>query len=474
MSLASKVRRTSRTFLLTLLPVLMLGFMTDKLASAGTTRQVGPGQTYATIQACLNAAASGDICNVHAGTYTESPVFQTSGVTLQANSGDAPIVTGGIDIKSNANSTVNGFTLPSFSGSGSGAIHAYNTTGGIIRNNTISGGLGAGIYVRLSTNFQIYGNTVHAMQGSPGGTDADGIVVTSTNSTDGTYAHGVRVFNNTVYENHQDGIIINGEWLSIYDNLVHDNIYSDALTTHPDGIECNGISDGYTGCVHTLVYSNVVYDQSQNIYFNGLGTADEDSDIWIFNNVVYTNPYSSTGVNLATSMVCCNINLWNGKSVYIYNNTLGNSQNGYMSVFLQTFADAHVKNNIFNSPNGPALDIPNSAVVAELDNNLYNAPTLVQWNGSNLNTIAAVRSTTGMEKSGLQGNPLTGPFPTPTLQPGSPAIGAGEDLTSIGVSQLDVDIANIHRPATGAWDIGAYVYTAGEINPPTNLTAIVR
>src|SRR5262249_40130362 len=138
--------------------------------SAGTTRQVGAGQTYTTIQACLNAAASGDICNVHAGTYNESPVFQKSSVTLQANSGEAPIVTGGIDIKSNANSIVDGFTLPSFNGSGSGAIHAYNTTSGIIRNNVISGGLGAGIYVRLSTNFQIYGNTVHVMKGSPGGT----------------------------------------------------------------------------------------------------------------------------------------------------------------------------------------------------------------------------------------------------------------------------------------------------------------
>jgi hypothetical protein len=312
------------------------------------------------------------------------------------------------------------------------------------------------------------------MQGSPGGTDADGIVVTSASSIDGTYATGIRIFNNTVYENHQDGVIINGQWISVYGNLVHDNIYSDGLTTHPDGIECNGISDGYTGCIHTLVYNNVVYDQSQNIYFEGLGTPSQNSDLWIFNNVVFTNPVSSTGVDLANSIVCCNINLHNGTTVHIYNNTLGNSENGFMSVFLQTYSDAHVKNNIFNSPNGPGLDIPNSSVVAELDNNLYNAPTLVQWNGSNLNTIASVRSTTGMEQHGLQADPLTAPFPTPTLQSGSPAIGAGANLTSMGLSQLDADITGASRPATGAWDIGAYAYNSGKPEPPTNLTATVQ
>ena len=307
-----------------------------------------------------------------------------------------------------------------------------------------------------------------------GGTDADGLVITSANSTDGTYAHGVQVYNNTVYENHQDGIIINGNWLSIYGNLVHDNIYSDALSTHPDGIECNGISDGYTGCVHTLVYNNTVYDQSQNIYFNGLGTAAEDADIWIFNNVVYTNPVSSTGVNLATSMVCCNINLYNGATVYILNNTLGNSQNGFMSIFLQSFSDAHVKNNIIDNLTGVGLQVPDSSVVAELDYNLYNGPTLVQWNGTSLNTIAAVRSSTGFESHGLAGNPLINPFPTATLQAGSPAIGAGVNLTSLGVTQLDSDIIGDARSNSGAWDIGAYGNDPLKVDPPTDLRAVVH
>ena len=63
-----------------------------------TTRQVGAGQTYPTIQSCLNAAVSGDTCNVHAGTYNENAVFQGSGITLKANPGDQPVVNGSIDI----------------------------------------------------------------------------------------------------------------------------------------------------------------------------------------------------------------------------------------------------------------------------------------------------------------------------------------------------------------------------------------
>jgi hypothetical protein len=74
-----------------------------------TQREVGTGQTYGTIQTCMNAAASGDICNVHAGTYTETVSFQTNGVTLQVNSGDTVILKGTIDILSYANSIVDGF-----------------------------------------------------------------------------------------------------------------------------------------------------------------------------------------------------------------------------------------------------------------------------------------------------------------------------------------------------------------------------
>ena len=51
------------------------------------------------------------------------------------------------------------------------------------------------------------------------------------------------------------------------------------------------------------------------------------------------------------------------------------------------------------------------------------------------------------------------------LSPSSHAIGAGGNETSLGIASLDSDIAGIPRPASGAWDAGAYKYT-GPLGPP--------
>ena len=450
-----------------------------------TQREVGTGLAYGTIQACMNAATSGDICNVHAGTYSENVSFKINGVTLQVNPGDTVTLNGVIDILSYSGAVVDGFQITGFTSS-TGGIHAYNTTGGIIRNNVVFNGTGAGIYVRLVTNFQISGNTVHDMQGTDG-TVGDGIVSISTNSTDGTYAHGVLVYNNTVYQNHQDGIIINGNYLSIHDNYVHDNVYANWASTHPDGIECNGIADGDTGCVHTLVYNNVVKNQTQNIYFDGLGTPAQNSDIWIFNNVLFNDATSATGVSMATG-TSSQINLNTGMTAYILNNTIGGTVQ-YFDILMgdgsggndatAAFTGVHIKNNIITNSLYIGLWTYPATNVAEMDNNIYynDGAALVHWGDTgNLTSIATVRSTTGMEASGQQANPLINAFPSPTLQASSPAIETGANLTSLQQMFLDSDKNGTSRPSSGAWDIGAF--SSGSAlarpNPPTNVTATAR
>jgi len=450
-----------------------------------TQREVGTGLAYGTIQACMNAATSGDICNVHAGTYSENVNFKINGVTLQVKPGDTVTLSGVIDILSYSGAVVDGFQVTGFTTS-TGGIHAYNTTGGIIRNNVVFNGTGAGIYVRLVTNSQISGNTVHDMQGTDG-TSGDGIIAISTNSTDGTYAHGVQVYDNTVYQNHQDGIILNGNYESVYDNFVHDNIYSDFASTHPDGIECNGVADGYTGCQHVLVYNNVVKNQTQNIYFQGNGTAAQNGDIWIFNNVVFNDPTSSTGVSMATG-TATQIILATGTTCYILNNTIGGTVQ-YFDILLgdgsggndaaQAFTNATVENNIItNSLYVGFWTYPSTNVVA-MNNNIYynNSTALVHWGTSgSLTSIATVRSTTGMEANGQQANPLINAFPTPTLQASSPAIETGANLTSLQQIFLDSDKNGTPRPSAGTWDIGAFSSgsTLARPNPPTNVTATAR
>jgi len=57
------------------------------------------------------------------------------------------------------------------------------------------------------------------------------------------------------------------------------------------------------------------------------------------------------------------------------------------------------------------------------------------------------------------------------LAANSPAIGAGVNLTSTGISLLKTDILGNPRPATGSWDMGAYQFPRSGPNPPTGLSA---
>ena len=59
----------------------------------GTTYPVGPGETYTTIQACLDAIdlAPGDIVEIQAGTYTESVAPEADDI---GDSGDQLFIQG--------------------------------------------------------------------------------------------------------------------------------------------------------------------------------------------------------------------------------------------------------------------------------------------------------------------------------------------------------------------------------------------
>jgi hypothetical protein len=81
-----------------------------------------------------------------------------------------------------------------------------------------------------------------------------------------------------------------------------------------------------------------------------------------------------------------------------------------------------------------------------------------------------------MEASGQEANPLISAFPTATLQAGSPAIGAGANLASLGLAFLNADKNGTARSSAGAWDVGAYSSgsAATAPNPPTNVTATAQ
>lgn len=62
--------------------------------------QVGPGQTYTTIQAAIDAASAGDVIQIGAGDYTESPISLNKAVTLKGpNAGIAGAGTRGSEAR---------------------------------------------------------------------------------------------------------------------------------------------------------------------------------------------------------------------------------------------------------------------------------------------------------------------------------------------------------------------------------------
>ena len=450
--------------------------------SHGATHQVGAGQTFSTIQACEDAAVAGDICNIHAGTYTETVTVSVSNLTFQNHSGESPVVRGRFSVGSSSNVTITcnvggGQMQITAFGSATEAwpgIHQIRGTGLTVTGCRIHTGYGPGVYSRGSTRLRIDGNAVHGNSNASSGPDADGITIISGQSTNGTYENGVTISNNVIYDNHVDGMKIHGQFFVISGNTVRDNIYSDWASTHPDGIQFNaGSADGYVSVQHAKVFNNVVKNHTQNIFLEGSarGQSSNCEDIWIWNNVLYSDGGTLHGVVL-DSLGGKNLNIKYAKTVRVYNNTFGRW--GGVSVSLtDSYNDSIiVKNNIIDNVLGAGINVPDAADVPPggLDYNQYHAADFaVAWAGSIYSSRSAFHNAVGSQETrGLDGDPLLNPFPNPTLRAGSPAIGKGVNL-STSCSECATDKAGIARGSI--WDLGAFESSSATDSPsaPSNL-----
>lgn len=435
----------------TLRLVLVLAFC---LPAFATQREVGSGQTHATIAACITAASGGDICNVHAGSYSAN-VTISKAITIQNNTGDSPAIVGLVDITSD-NVTFKGFDV---SGTCSSYyIHSEAHTGLTISNNKVHGcTTGAGIYVKNSTNSTISGNESYA--------NAVGIELISAHSTDATYAHGIQVLSNNSHDNNTDGMELHAQYMTIAGNAISDNIDTNWSTNHPDGIQLlAGTSDALTSVQHVLIYNNTIRNQTQNIFSEGTSCSQssDTQDIWIFNNVVYNTMATVNGVNMAT-LGGVNAMLKCSRDVYLVNNTFGDIGSSGNSVHVQSCYDGsiHVQNNsISNSvSNGVYVEDPNDIASGQFDYDSYfvSPSSLVVWNASFYSTLAAFKSAVVTEEqNGISGNPNLGPFPLPIPSSASSLVGAGVNLTGLGIPQLDLAANGSPRPSSGPWTIGAF------------------
>ena len=200
---------------------------------------VGPGQTYTTIQAGVNAAISGDTINVLAGTYSTNPThtqgvvhvdksltIQGSGPGTKTVDGGDPFAGGfwtGFNVVAD-NVTIKGLSVIGTAGQG---FYLDSSSNAVIEDNVVSG-WGTGI--RLVGNFGSYGDNV--------------------------------VRNNSVYDNLL-GITINvAGGLTAADNLFQGN----TIYNNTNGI---GIEASYGGVMDSLTVSgNTLYDHSSSTIFS--------------------------------------------------------------------------------------------------------------------------------------------------------------------------------------------------------------
>lgn len=451
--------------------------------SMAVTREVGSGQTHTTIQGCLNAASAGDVCNVHAGTYTEQLTLPASGssgnvitlrnhpgATVTVQSTSSPV----LSIASRSYWTISGITFR-YTGSGSAPkIINQNFSGvgvnpinGLTFQNCIlqlEGGTGSGfgIYIPNSDALTISGVTV-AVTASGGSHDGMDLL----------YASNLTITASTIYGNSsestgrlEDGIVVTGTTISIYDNVLHDGWSYD---NHPDGIVVQGDGDrSGNPTADVSVYRNTIYNFTQGIYYDAIHDPLGGNNV-IHSNVLYeTADFRYGGSAGAMNCIVLDGERLEGAPHYsvaakVYNNTTDCGQTHLYINRTGTGTVIDVQNNIFSAIPFTGVYISSTTGVT-MDYNYYSAAngTPIKWGSANYSLSGYKSAQSPNEANSTAGT--AGLQADYTISASADARNKGANLSAY----LSVDRAGVSRPSAGAWDAGAYVYRL----PTTRLSGI--
>ena len=468
---------------------------------SGST-QIGPGTTAhlcGTFTGALNSTmltfqGSGSPGNpitllFEVGAQLTSPAWSSNGA-INTNSkiwltinGDAANGRQGI-IQNTANGTGLANTQDSV------AIFADHCADCIVKNIQI-----INIYVHTSVSDTSGGNTI----GIRFLTDANHLIIDNILfhdvrwSTNGT-AQALQVSNSEFYNvdhgattaQNSSGTAITG--IKIFGNHFHDyaNWDTTANVFHHDGIHIwantggriegadiyNNLFDGFTGGNATAqCYIETVAGSSSTTH---------TSNFRVYNNV-FLHP--STGP--VPRMIWFDGGAGNPSENSVYNNFI-NAANSTSSVFQANGqASVNFRNNIVELTGASVseMDLGSGTTAGTIDSNIYmvnlaggNGNTFI-WNGTRTDSLATWQGICSCDAhseliSAAQINATNDGH----LQLGSLAIGAGTNLTSLGITALGSDMAGIARPSAGAWDGGAYQFGTNVTRPapPTGLKVVVQ
>lgn len=418
------------------------------------TLEVGAGRTYSTINQGISGASSGDTILVHDGIYNENVTCGSKGSlhiisnNLHGAVIDPPDSSSSGAVELSSGTTFEGFQVTDWGGDY--GIYTNNKNNVKILNNKIHHFSHYGIYARNGENILISGNAIHDGQ--------KGIFIVSGGSTDGTYEKGIRIINNDVYNCYHDGIDLgSGEYWTIADNNIYDNINENYLNTHPDAIQfIGGDIDGWDVFEHVQIYNNTIKNSHQNLFISTLGEV-YGYDIHIFNNVIYNDSGIVNGVNM-DSEPFSNVVIQKGKNVYIYNNTIGRA--GNLGIYFLNNADhsIFIKNNIIHNSlnNGIWFTDKDDMAPGGVQNNIfYTKDSPIRIESSWYNSASSFQSAyPEYAENNFDEDPLTGMFPLVYPKEDSPAIDNGLNLGDL----YSVDKTGKIRPS-GYWDIGAIEFS---------------
>jgi hypothetical protein len=261
----------------------------------------------------------------------------------------------------------------------------------------------------------------------------------------------------------------------------------DLATTdnHHDGIHFYGGADGITTGVNTgiQIYNGLFdgdwgFSNTANIFF------EDGQNATIFNNLFY----SSSGSYPLNNGV---INNGNGpspnRSVKFYNNTvIWNSPNAgsYIAVL---YGSVDWRNNVIvdaSTTGGASLTAWGGTRSGTWDYDVYAAVNpstgLFGQNSSCCTwTYAQWKANTGADAhSPAIGTGTMSIASTGIPNAGSPVIGVGTNLSSLGIAALNMDRNGNPRPSSGSWDAGAFnsgaSVTTTKPSPPAGLTVVVH
>lgn len=292
--------------------------------------------------------------------------------------------------------------------------------------------------------------------------------------------NGFQAYNNYVYNINSSVDIGNINSGTLTAALIHDNHFS--TTGNWDDTGCPGHHNslhafaqlGTNGGWNSGIdyYNNLVDGDWGNcatamLFIEG-GNNGHNRNVRIWNNL-FNGTYVGMFIGIAS--------VHGDGPLYFYNNTiLGKKVRG--DVCFGTTGDGvntsiNFQNNIVSGCH--TLLSYNSTTLGDWDYNLYGGNT---WNKGTpppvwYSTLAAWQAATGKDLNSVYGQDDNYVMVNPngTLQPGSPAIGIGANLTGFGISALNRDIIRVVRSPSGSWDAGAYAYSGGGTvpTPPTGL-----